>query len=664
MQKNNLCPISNKILTYEDTLSQSTFDPKRLPFGPSKTTTKQIKQKFVSNVSTKINPIYNNNINKNIPKKINQNNYIKKNNNKKSLYNIFEENIKLLKNKYKKSFELNIYIFNINCIINRYKVEKTINDNEYISKFYKYNDSIEIIPKKESYYYHHMIFLERPNFTNAYFNQKKKNMNLKKLAIYQTQRKKDKLEQIINNDIENEIESEKIFDTNVLETIENYSTTITQEPNNEKYAALTPLEIFKRCEDTKNRKPEHNDQKSAITFSESEISYKSKNIPDESMLSVVNDLSEKEDKVKKFKQEKKYTNYYIKKKDIQKFEKNNKNYINRNVNNKINSGNLNIFNNKRNGDDEGKEIINKKKISTSTNKKRKKINFDIIYQNTISKCTSKRASFINNATLNKLEENKKANFTSFGTSIHKKNKGVLNLKKAYNIKSHVTKFSDNYLMNDNSSLINNINNVNSTTNSNLASTSFNNNDKLLTYFFKPTNKNRINNTVKSQYEEFNFFNIKKRQMKKNTTLNLVNNNIINNSNSKSSQEKYKSIKKSSNFKSKSPLTRLFLQKNVYRSNSKKNNIYNNKKSVLICELEHNSQIAKSQNKYFFCKNKSAKKNMIGNKNISSNNIYNNISINNNHLNIMTLSQKIGTNRRNSYQFMKLKKLGAKSNLLK
>ena len=83
MQKNNLCPISNKILTYEDTLSQSTFDPKRLPFGPSKTTTKQIKQKFVSNVSTKINPIYNNNINKNIPKKLNQNNYIKKNNNKK-----------------------------------------------------------------------------------------------------------------------------------------------------------------------------------------------------------------------------------------------------------------------------------------------------------------------------------------------------------------------------------------------------------------------------------------------------------------------------------------------------------------------------------------------------------------------------------------------------
>ena len=661
MQKNNLCPISNKVLTYEDSFSQSTFDQNKLPFGPSKTKTKQIKQKFKTNISNKRNPIYNNNIYKNIHKKLHRINYNKINNKKDSNYDIFIEIKESFNSKYKKSFELNFYIFTINYIFNK-SIIKINNNNEYISKFYRYDESSLIIPKKEFYFYHHMIFLERPNFTNTYFNQLKKNIGLKKLDIYQNQRKKEyKIEQISNAEIENELETKKIFDTNILETIENYSTTITQEPNNEKYTTLTPLEIFKRCEDTKNKKiiKNNKDQKSVITFSESEISYKSRNIADESMQSVINDLSEKKNKTKKFKQEKRYTNYYIKKKDIQKFGKNNKN--NMHIYNQINS--CNSFANNKNNKEE-KEIINKKRISTSTNKKRKKINFDLIYQNTISKCSSKRASFINNVPLNKLEENIKTNFTSFGTSVRKKNKRVLNLKKAYNIKSHATKLSDNYLMKDNSSIINNINST--TLNSKNVTTSFNNKDKLFSYFFTPKAKNKNNNISKSKYEVFKFYNISKRQLKKNTTLNLVNNNIISKSNNKNSQEKFKNIKKTWNFKSKSPLTRLFIQKTEYSSNFKKSNIYKNKKSVLVCELEQCSQIEKSQNKFFFDKNRSYKKNMNSNKNIISNNIYNNQTINNNskNLNIMTLNQKIGAIRRNSYQFMKLKKFDDNTNLLK
>ena len=685
MQKNNLCPLSNKVLLYEeiDTFSQSTFNPNKLFFGSSKKPIKQIKQKYIANIANKINPIHkiNNDINnnKNISKKIHINNNFNINSYKtKGIILIIKQKLKNLKIYYKKTFELNFYIFSISYLINKYKMyDKNNNNDELIKQFYSYNDSIKIIPKKEFYFKHHMIFLERPNFKNIYFNNLKKNLGLEKLNIYQNHKKKDnKIEQI---NINNENENNKIFDTNVLETIENYSTTITQSSNNEKHQTLTPFEILKRCEDTNKKKKDllkNNDQKSIITFSESEISYKSKNIIDESIIAVVQDLSEKPNKFKQYKNEKKYTYFFIKKKDIQKLTKNNKNNntnINNNninniklyQNNKNNNNanfNCNKINKINNNNNDDKELINKKRISTSINKKTKKIvNDNNIYQNTISKSSPKKASFINNITSNKLEETKKTNFTSFGKM--RKNKGVLNLKKeSYKIKNHATKFSDNYLINDNSNNnINNINNINNN-NSKLASTSYNNIDKLLTFFLTPKNKNQTNDKSKSKYAEFSFNNVKRRQVKKNTTLTINNNNIINNS--ENSQEKYKNIKNNSTFKSKSPLTRLFLKKNEYEANSKRKNIYKKKKSVLIPELEHNSQLAKSINKYFFEKNKDE------NKNISSNNVFNSINNNNNnnnnakHFNIMTLSHGTGTNRRNSYQFMKLNKRTTKGNLLK
>ena len=671
MQKNNLCPLSklsNKVLLYEenDSFSQSTFNPNKLFFGSTKKPIKQIKQKYITNVSNRINPVHkiNNDLNnKNIYKKNTVNNAI--NNKIKTIIKNFINRTKNVKTNYIKTFQLNYYIFSINYIINKYKIyEKNNNSNELIKQYYYYDDSIKIIPKKEFYFRHHMIFLERPNFKNAFFNKIIKNLGLEKLNIYQNHKKKDiKIDQI---NINNENDNQKIFDTNVLETIENYSTTITQSVNNEKQPSLTPFEIFRRCEDNNKKKKDlnkNNEQKQITTFCESEISCKSKNFVDESLIATVEDLFEKPNKFKQFKNEKRYTNNFIKKKNIQKFNKNCKNFNNNannininnylNQNNKMNknhnsnNNNNNKINNNNNNDD--KELINKKGISTSTNKKTKKRVIENIYQNTVSKSTSKKESSINNVTSNKFEENKKANFTSFRKV--KKNKGVLNLKKeSYKIKSHATKFSDNYLMNDSSNI----------------STSYNSIDKLLTFFLTSknnNNNNHRNNKSKSKYEEFSYNNAKKRQIKKNTTLSIVNNNT-NIINSESSQEKYKNINKNATFKSKSPLTRLFLKKNEYESNSRKKNVSKKKKSVLIPELEHNSQLAQSINKYFFDKAKDKKNE---NKNTSSNNVFNCINNNNNtkkHFNIMSLSGATETNRQNSYQFMKLNKRVTKSNILK
>ena len=159
-------------------------------------------------------------------------------------------------------------------------------------------------------------------------------------------------------------ENKKIFDRYVLETIENYSTTITQSSNNEKGTPLTPLEIFKRCEDLNKKKQleKINKQNKSITFSESDISYISKNILDESLISMVKDLTKNQKKLKITK-------------NTQKFQK-----IKKIAKNKPNSNNL------------IKNQVEKKRVSTSVNKKNK-ILFD--NKNRESSHRPKRPSCVN-----------------------------------------------------------------------------------------------------------------------------------------------------------------------------------------------------------------------------------------------------------------------------
>jgi len=202
--------------------------------------------------------------------------------------------------------------------------------------------------------------------------------------------------------------------------------------------------------------------------------------------------------------------------------------------------------------------------------------------------------------------------------------------------------SDNSNSNSN---INNMNSINNNTNSNLASTSYNGNvDNLGNIFFTPKNKNQYNFT-KSKYAEFSYNNSKRKQIKKNTALTMINNIYNNNDNSQDIFKNINDITRNTNFKSKSPLSRLFTKKNGFDSSKEKNTNYKKKKSVLLPELEHNSILIQSINKFFFDESKNTSSNNIGN--------------NGNHLmkslNSMTLSKGFCSNRRNSYQFMKLNK---------
>ena len=687
MQKTNLCQLTNKVLVYEetDTISQSIFNSKKRLFDQTNKEVVQTKPRHIQNITKMPLPKI---INKNNNKMIIQNHNINNinNNNNKNVNKINNINInkidkfsciKKLYNytqmKYIKIFEINIDIFIISCIVNKHMQNYNDIDHEYMKDYYTHKESKKIIPKKETYYRHHMEFLEKPYFNNANINKIRKSFCFEKLNVYLSQKKKGRK----NKEINNPEDDHKIFDTSVLELIENYSTTMIQGPNNEKYPPLIPFEIFKRCEDTNKN---HKEQKSIITFSESEISCASKNIVDaydKSLIGVVKDLSgrQKNQKINKdlglfinnahnsnnsksltnkkrvknakeskqtinaiysIKQnayelnkiEKKINNYFPKKKDNEKFIKpNNRNNINNNKN-------------------EEKELIKKKRVSTSTNKKNKQILFDT-YQKTISKSNSKKENHINIITSNKNEENKTANNPSFG--LKRKNKCVLNLKKeSYKIKRHTTKFSDNYIMSDNSnsnSNINNMNSINNNTNSNLASTSYNGNaDNLANIFFTPKNKNQYNFT-KSKYAEFSYNNSKRKQIKKNTTLTMINNIYNNNDNSQDIYKSINDITGITNIKSKSPLSRLFSKKNGNDSRKKKNSINKKKKSVLLPELEHNSILVQSINKFFFDENKNTSSNNIGN---SGNHLMKS-------LNSMTLSQGFCSNRRNSYQFMKLNK---------
>ena len=687
MQKTNLCQLTNKVLVYEetDTISQSIFNSKKRLFDQTNKEVVQTKPRHIQNITKMPLPKI---INKNNNKMIIQNHNINNinNNNNKNVNKINNINInkidkfsciKKLYNytqmKYIKIFEINSDIFIISCIVNKHMQNYNDIDHEYMKDYYTHKESKKIIPKKETYYRHHMEFLEKPYFNNANINKIRKSFCFEKLNVYLSQKKKGRK----NKEINNPEDDHKIFDTSVLELIENYSTTMIQGPNNEKYPPLIPFEIFKRCEDTNKN---HKEQKSIITFSESEISCASKNIVDaydKSLIGVVKDLSGRQKnhkinkelglfinnahnsnnsksltnkkRVKNAKESKQTINaiYSIKQNtyELNKIEKKINNFFPKKKDNEkfIKSNNRNNINNNKN---EEKELIKKKRVSTSTNKKNKQILFDT-YQKTISKSNSKKENHINIITSNKNEENKTANNPSFG--LKRKNKCVLNLKKeSYKIKRHTTKFSDNYIMSDNSnsnSNINNMNSINNNTNSNLASTSYNGNaDNLANIFFTPKNKNQYNFT-KSKYAEFSYNNSKRKQIKKNTTLTMINNIYNNNDNSQDIYKSINDITGITNIKSKSPLSRLFSKKNGNDSRKKKNSINKKKKSVLLPELEHNSILVQSINKFFFDENKNTSSNNIGN---SGNHLMKS-------LNSMTLSQGFCSNRRNSYQFMKLNK---------
>lgn len=539
MQKiNNFCPLPNKVLVYEeiDTISQSIFNSKKHLFKHNK------KTKTFVNRKTKQN--------------------------KKDKYMNILKNIIYIK--YLKYFEKDNDIFCGTFLIKHFNIDEFNKKQNLISSFYSSNDSKIIFPKRELYYRHHLEFLERPNLINFYFNKKEKEYGQNKLNEYQNQKKKENSIKKINED------NDKIFNTNILEELENYSTTITQASNNEKMVTITPFEIFRRCEENKRlfqkekncekknnnknnekEKDKDKDVKSKITFSESCISNYSKNAVDDSLIKIVKDLSEKP---KKYKQDEKMLLFNKKKEIIQKITKLNQNLnnINHHMNHKINCINKFIK----------KEPKKEKRTSISNNKKNKKIIFDTLNQNLQEKNNSKRTSFSKNASSN---SKKKLinNITSFNFG-HKR-KVVLNLKKqSFKKKTHAIQFGEK--------LKSNINNKANKKSSHLVSISINNVDDLLKFFLTPRSEKKYKESEQKL----------KKQNKKNSALTYVN-NVIGNSQQKisESEEKIKKIK----IKSKPPLIRLFMTRNE-KSEEKINNNYKKRKSVLYPE-QHNSLLVKS-----------------------------------------------------------------------
>ena len=546
MQKNNFCLLPNKVLVYEeiDTISQSIFN---------------------SRVSKP-----NNMQNKNTNKK----NIIRMNKNciKKGIYNINK--------KFEKYFEKNYNIFFGNLLLKKYELKNINHNNDLLTKYYTFNEAKIIFPRREFYYRHHLEFLERPNLINIYFNTIEKEYGINKSNEYLNQKRKE------ISIKKKEESSQKIFDTNVLGEIENYSTTITQASNNEKFATITPFEIFRRCEDNKRLvQKEKNDEKkidkenekdkdtkSKLTFSESCISNYSKNAVDESLIKMIKDLSEKP---KKYKQEEKTLKTLLeKKKEV--FQKITK--FNKNINPKVNGINKFIK----------KEIKKEKRISNSNNKKNKKlILYDISNQNIVkqTKSNSKTKSNIN--------------YPSF--NLHNKRKIVFNLKKqSFKKKRHTVQMGDNFKNN-----MKNFQKKNT-----LVSISLNNIDDLLKVFFTPNNKKKYGEKGP----------IIKKQNKKNSALTIVN-NIFDNNIQKNSQreERYKKLNKNKLYKSKSPLFRLFKTRNSEKSEENKN-VNNKKRKNVLCPEQHNNLLVKSlnfTNRKYIDRNKNRQNNVTLSQNFDS-----------------------------------------------
>ena len=222
MHKSNFCIIPNKALINEEsvTISQSTIYNNNGSEIYKNKNIKKLKESFFNKDFRHQNISYLNiaSETKNIKNYIITKNNLKKYTNKKNvdigLINI--NNIILGK---KCHF---IAIYNEVVIYN--------NEIEYIKKYYKFSESIKIIPKKEAYFKHLMQFLERPFFRNFVNNKIISQIGLDKLSIYRRENYPKKLNKNIDLN-KNICINNIIFNPNVIETIENCSTTMTQYSN-------------------------------------------------------------------------------------------------------------------------------------------------------------------------------------------------------------------------------------------------------------------------------------------------------------------------------------------------------------------------------------------------------------------------------------------------
>ena len=361
MNKNNFCSIPNKPLLNEDSLSvsQSTIYNNGSAIN-IKRNIKKLKESIFNKDFRHQRFFY-------LSKKTNESQYIKN--------YILSKNI-LKKYTYLK--KTNIGLENINRIIYCKKCHFTTIYNEliiyntkieYIKKFYKYNESIKIIPKREAYFKHLMQFLERPFFRNFVYNKIIKQIGLDKLSIYRRINYPKKLNK--NLDVKTNIYNNNIiFNSNVIETIENCSTSMTQ------YSNRNNLNLKEKNNDFEiKNKINNNYDQNASMISEIKVNNCSnkkndKNISyiDNSLLIIMKDLSVSKNKIKEylFQQNNNYKNLYNKIKNKAK------------MNIVINKNDLNDNNNileKKGKQINALENINNLNKKLSQTKKMKNLNF-------------------------------------------------------------------------------------------------------------------------------------------------------------------------------------------------------------------------------------------------------------------------------------------------
>ena len=210
MQKNNFCIFSKKSLK----LSEAKNAPSHFLIykNKEKESTNQFNQKLKEKIQDK---------RKSIISKQKENEFIFQN-------YILSTKILMKYNKNYNSVTINNLFIRKKChfqaIYN--DMEIYINTNiEYIKKYYTYNESIKIIPKRQAYFKHLMIYIEGPIYKNFIYNKILKRKGLEKLSLYKRTnypKKYNKNNNIILSD--NNI----IFNSDVIETIENCSTSLTQ----------------------------------------------------------------------------------------------------------------------------------------------------------------------------------------------------------------------------------------------------------------------------------------------------------------------------------------------------------------------------------------------------------------------------------------------------
>ena len=210
MQKNNFCIFSKKSLK----LSEAKNAPSHFLIykNKEKESTNQFNQKLKEKIQDK---------RKSIISKQKENEFIFQN-------YILSTKILMKYNKNYNSVTINNLFIRKKChfqaIYNDMKIY--INTNiEYIKKYYTYNESIKIIPKRQAYFKHLMIYIEGPIYKNFIYNKILKRKGLEKLSLYKRTnypKKYNKNNNIILSD--NNI----IFNSDVIETIESCSTSLTQ----------------------------------------------------------------------------------------------------------------------------------------------------------------------------------------------------------------------------------------------------------------------------------------------------------------------------------------------------------------------------------------------------------------------------------------------------